>query len=138
METQPVSGRLPDPNFGYRKILKQALEAPDRWTYSDIAIEPPKEDEFEQLSLYHATSGGEAALKRKALWFWHLLVPIGIGVFGWFGTLGAATVNVTVLVPVLPAPSLHVISSVWVPGLSVPGSNGELQLVVDPLSSLQW
>ena len=45
-------------------ILKETLAAPDRWTYSDIAIAPPKEDEFE-LSLYHATAGGEAALARK-------------------------------------------------------------------------
>lgn len=41
--------------------------APDRYAYNDVAIEPPKADEFEQLSLYHATSGGEAALARKAL-----------------------------------------------------------------------
>jgi hypothetical protein len=46
-------------------ILKETLAAPDRWTYSDIAIAPPKEDEFERLSLYHATAGGEAALARK-------------------------------------------------------------------------
>ena len=50
-----------------RRLLKQALEAPDRWTYSDLAIEPPRADEFEQLSLYHATTGGEAALARKRL-----------------------------------------------------------------------
>jgi len=50
-----------------RRILKEVLEAPDRSTYSDLAIEPPRDDEFEQLSLYHATSGGEAALARKAL-----------------------------------------------------------------------
>ena len=50
-----------------RKILKAVLAAPDRWSYSDLAIEAPKSDEFEQLSLYHATSGGEAALARKAL-----------------------------------------------------------------------
>jgi hypothetical protein len=50
-----------------RRIMKEVLEAPDRSTYSDIAIEPPRDDEFEQLSLYHATSGGEAALARKAL-----------------------------------------------------------------------
>ena len=50
-----------------RKVLKAALEAPDRWTYSDLAIEPPRNDEFEQLELYHATTGGEAALARKAL-----------------------------------------------------------------------
>ncbi|HLY00280.1 MAG TPA: radical SAM protein, partial [Roseiarcus sp.] len=50
-----------------RRIMKEVLEAPDRSTYSDLAIEPPRDDEFEQLSLYHATSGGEAALARKAL-----------------------------------------------------------------------
>ena len=50
-----------------RAIMKEVLAAPDRSTYSDLAIEPPRDDEFEQLSLYTATSGGEAALKRKAL-----------------------------------------------------------------------
>jgi radical SAM superfamily enzyme YgiQ (UPF0313 family) len=50
-----------------RRLLRQALDAPDRMTYSDLAIEPPREDEFEQLQLYHATSGGEAALARKTL-----------------------------------------------------------------------
>jgi hypothetical protein len=52
---------------GTRRILNEVLAAPDRTTYTDIAIEPPRDDEFEQLSLYHATSGGEAALARKAL-----------------------------------------------------------------------
>ncbi len=50
-----------------RRILNEVLEAPDRWTYTDLAIEPPKADEFEQLALYHATTGGEAALARKKL-----------------------------------------------------------------------
>ena len=50
-----------------RKVLKATLEAPDRYTYTDLAIEAPKDDEFEQLSLYHSTSGGEAALARKTL-----------------------------------------------------------------------
>jgi Radical SAM superfamily len=50
-----------------RRIMKEVLEAPDRSTYTDVAIAPPRDDEFEQLSLYHATSGGEAALARKAL-----------------------------------------------------------------------
>jgi hypothetical protein len=50
-----------------RRILKEVLEAPDRWAYSDLAIEPPKADEFEALDLYHATTGGEAALARKKL-----------------------------------------------------------------------
>jgi hypothetical protein len=50
-----------------RRVLKATLEAPDRWTYSDLAIEAPRSDKFEQLSIYHATSEGEAALARKAL-----------------------------------------------------------------------
>jgi hypothetical protein len=48
-----------------KAMLKAALKAPDRWTYTDIAIAPPKADEFEALDLYHETTGGEAALKRK-------------------------------------------------------------------------
>jgi hypothetical protein len=48
-----------------KAMLDAALAAPDRWTYSDLAIAPPKSDEFDALDLYHATSGGEAALKRK-------------------------------------------------------------------------
>jgi radical SAM superfamily enzyme YgiQ (UPF0313 family) len=46
-------------------MLKQLEAAPDRRTYSDLAIAPPAENEFEALDLYHATSGGEAALARK-------------------------------------------------------------------------
>jgi hypothetical protein len=45
--------------------LKQVESAPDRWSYSDLAIAPPDENEFETLDLYHATNGGEAALARK-------------------------------------------------------------------------
>jgi hypothetical protein len=48
-----------------RATLNQALAAPDRWTYNDVAIAPPEQDEFERLSLYHDTTGGEAALARK-------------------------------------------------------------------------
>jgi Radical SAM superfamily len=48
-----------------RKTYKEVMAAPDRWTYTDVAITPPKADEFEALDLYHATSGGEAALARK-------------------------------------------------------------------------
>ncbi len=48
-----------------KTILDEVLIAPDRWTYTDIAIAPPKDDEFETLDLYHATAGGEAALERK-------------------------------------------------------------------------
>lgn len=45
--------------------MNAALKASDRWTYSDLAIAPPVADEFEALDLYHATTGGEAALERK-------------------------------------------------------------------------
>jgi hypothetical protein len=48
-----------------KTILREVLAAPDRWTYSDLAIAPPQADEFDSLDLYHATSGGEAALARK-------------------------------------------------------------------------
>jgi len=48
----------------FKSMLDDALAAPDRWTYSDLAIAPPKADEFETLDLYQATSGGVAALAR--------------------------------------------------------------------------
>jgi hypothetical protein len=48
-----------------RATLNEALTAPDRWIYNDVAVAPPQQDEFERLSLYHATIGGEAALARK-------------------------------------------------------------------------
>jgi Radical SAM superfamily len=44
--------------------LRQVLRAPDRWTYSDLAIAPPRADELDTLDLYQATSGGEAAVAR--------------------------------------------------------------------------
>jgi hypothetical protein len=52
-------------------ILKAVLKAPDRYSYTDIAIAPLREDEFEQLALFHATTGGEAALAvhhRRVEW----------------------------------------------------------------------
>ena len=48
-----------------KKMLDAALKSPDRYTYSDLAIAPPEADEFDALDLYHATTGGEAALARK-------------------------------------------------------------------------
>jgi hypothetical protein len=58
--------------WGYFKVWRQtkamldaAMKAPDRWTYSDLAIAAPQADEFDALDLYHATTGGEAALARK-------------------------------------------------------------------------
>jgi hypothetical protein len=47
-----------------KAILDEVLIAPDRWTYSDLAISH-QANELETLSLYHQTSGGEAALARK-------------------------------------------------------------------------
>ena len=48
-----------------RALLKEILAAPDRWSYSDLAIAPPRNDEFDRLDLYHATAGGEGELARK-------------------------------------------------------------------------
>jgi hypothetical protein len=48
-----------------KAIHKEVLAAPDGLTYTDIAIAPPQEDELDTLDLYHATSGGEAALARQ-------------------------------------------------------------------------
>jgi hypothetical protein len=48
-----------------RVILKEVLAALDRWTYTDLSIAPPGEDEFERLDLYYVTSGGAEALSRK-------------------------------------------------------------------------
>jgi hypothetical protein len=48
-----------------KKILDEVLAAPDRQSYSDLAIAPPVENELETLDLYHATRGGEAAIARK-------------------------------------------------------------------------
>jgi hypothetical protein len=50
---------------GAKAIYKEVMAAPDRRTYTDLAIAPPQADEFDALDLYHATSGGEAALARK-------------------------------------------------------------------------
>jgi len=49
----------------FKAMLDRALKAEDRWTYSDLAVAPPKADEFDTLEMYHATAGGEEALKRK-------------------------------------------------------------------------
>jgi Radical SAM superfamily len=47
------------------RTLKSVLRAPDRWTYQDLAITPPTDAEADDLALYHATNGGEAALARQ-------------------------------------------------------------------------
>jgi hypothetical protein len=47
------------------RTLRHGLRAPDRWTYTDLAIAPPHADELDTLDLCHATSGGEAAVARE-------------------------------------------------------------------------
>jgi len=49
----------------FRAIRKAVLAAPDRWTYMDAAIAPPDKDDEAAMSLYHETTGGEAALARQ-------------------------------------------------------------------------
>ncbi len=51
--------------FRTKAMLDAALKAPDRLSYTDLAIAPPQADEFDTLAIYHETAGGEAALKRK-------------------------------------------------------------------------
>jgi hypothetical protein len=46
-------------------LLREVESAADRWSYSDLAIAPVADSELDTLELYHATSGGEAALARK-------------------------------------------------------------------------
>jgi hypothetical protein len=48
-----------------KAIYRDAAAAPDRLAYTDLAIAPPVQDEFETLDLYLATDGGGAALSRK-------------------------------------------------------------------------
>jgi hypothetical protein len=52
----------------YRKckaILEDVLSAPDRYSYTDLAIEKPNAHEFEDLELYRETRGGGDAVRRK-------------------------------------------------------------------------
>jgi len=46
------------------RTLRQVLRSPERLTYRDLAITPPRDDELDTLALYHETSGGEAAVAR--------------------------------------------------------------------------
>jgi hypothetical protein len=46
------------------RTLREVLRASDRWTYTDLAITLPREDELDNLDLYRATSGGGAAVAR--------------------------------------------------------------------------
>jgi hypothetical protein len=48
-----------------RAMVKAIENSPERFSYTDLAIAPPRDDEFEALDLYHATKGGEDALARK-------------------------------------------------------------------------
>jgi hypothetical protein len=46
------------------RTLRAVMSAPDRWTYTDLAIAPQRDDELETLDLYRETSGGEGAVAR--------------------------------------------------------------------------
>ena len=45
-------------------IRREVAKAPDRYSYSDLAITPLRENELESLD-HHATRGGEDALARR-------------------------------------------------------------------------
>ena len=47
-----------------KRDLKRVLEASQRGTYIDMAIEPARAEELDTLELYQATSGGEAAVAK--------------------------------------------------------------------------
>ena len=49
----------------FNAIKREIAAAPDRWSYSDIAIAPLRENELESLDLFHGTRGGEDALARR-------------------------------------------------------------------------
>ena len=48
----------------YAATIREVLAAPDRYSYTDLAIAKPDAQEFENLELYRATSGGGAAVER--------------------------------------------------------------------------
>lgn len=49
----------------FKALEREIATAPDRYEFSDLATTAPNDTEFETLSLYHATRGGEEALARK-------------------------------------------------------------------------
>jgi Radical SAM superfamily len=49
----------------FDRMRREAEKATDRWTYTDLATAAPRDDEYETLDLYVATTGGGAALMRK-------------------------------------------------------------------------
>ncbi len=46
------------------RMLREVLRAPDRWSYTDLAIAPARDDELDVLDLFQATSGGATAVDR--------------------------------------------------------------------------
>jgi hypothetical protein len=48
-----------------KAIYRDVMRAPDRRNYTDLALTPPDEAEFDALDLYRATRGGDAAVARK-------------------------------------------------------------------------
>ncbi|MGZ5865247.1 MAG: B12-binding domain-containing radical SAM protein [Xanthobacteraceae bacterium] len=64
LETAVKAVRYASLYWRWKKMFDEVMASPDRWAYSDLAIAPPQSDEFEALDLYHATSGGDAAVAR--------------------------------------------------------------------------
>jgi hypothetical protein len=49
----------------FKRFQEEVVSAPDRALYTDLAVAVGGEQEFEDMALYHATTGGEAALARR-------------------------------------------------------------------------
>ena len=48
-----------------RRIIKRVAQDPNRLAYTDVALTPPDEHDYDKLDLYQATSGGLDAVGKK-------------------------------------------------------------------------
>jgi hypothetical protein len=47
------------------RIVRKAESDPNRYAYSDLAIQPVTDAELETFELFHETAGGEAFVAKK-------------------------------------------------------------------------
>lgn len=48
-----------------KALIGRILADPGRWDYTDVAVQPPSEEEFDELGLFRETTGGSAAVAKK-------------------------------------------------------------------------